>query len=161
MANHKKYCKGKVVASPSLDCGEFRDSMYAHGSSMHQKCFTYALTNLLFSLCNSIWNPLVIHFNPHPGTSTWAFDPWNAMSYKTHPNSFFLLFSHGIHIWVFQRVWGCVTQYQSFGKGLIYWVCNLMAPNNITFLKKTYYWFNLKDDVEEYVRLVWFANKIE
>jgi hypothetical protein len=28
------------------------------------------------------------------------------------------------------------------------------AKNNITFLQKTYYWLNLKDDVEEYVRLV-------
>jgi hypothetical protein len=28
------------------------------------------------------------------------------------------------------------------------------AKSNITFLKKTYYWFHLKDDVEEYMRLV-------
>jgi len=37
---------------------------------MHQKCSNYALTNLLFGLCRSVWriDPLVIHPNPHLGT---------------------------------------------------------------------------------------------
>ncbi len=42
---------GKVVASPSSNCGEFYESEFARGSSQHQKCFNYALTNLLFGLC--------------------------------------------------------------------------------------------------------------
>jgi len=46
--------KGKVVAFPSLGCDEFYESVFARGSSMHQKCFNYALTNLLFGLCRSI-----------------------------------------------------------------------------------------------------------
>jgi hypothetical protein len=34
---------------------------------MHQKCFSYALTNL-FDLCKSVWviDPLVTHLSPHP-----------------------------------------------------------------------------------------------
>ncbi len=37
---------------------------------MHQKCSNYALTNLLFGLCGSMWviDLLVIIPNPHPGT---------------------------------------------------------------------------------------------
>jgi len=39
----------------------------ARDSSVHQKCFNCALTNLLFGLCRSMWiiDPLVIHLSPH------------------------------------------------------------------------------------------------
>jgi hypothetical protein len=62
MARHREYYKGKVVVSPNLGHGESCESMFACGSSMHQKCSDYALTNLLFSLCKyvSISEPLVI-----------------------------------------------------------------------------------------------------
>ncbi len=46
--------RGKVVIPPSLGLGESCESVYAHGLSVHQKCFKYTLTNLLFSLCRSI-----------------------------------------------------------------------------------------------------------
>jgi hypothetical protein len=46
--------RGKVLASPSSGCDESYDSVYAHGSSMYQKCFNFALNNLLFDLCRSI-----------------------------------------------------------------------------------------------------------
>jgi hypothetical protein len=38
----------------------------AHGSFVHQKCFNYALTNLLFGLCMSVWiiDPLVTRPSP-------------------------------------------------------------------------------------------------
>ncbi len=29
--------------------------MFADGSSLHKKCSSYALTNLLFGLCRSVW----------------------------------------------------------------------------------------------------------
>jgi len=34
---------------------------------MHQKCSNYALTNLLFGLCKSMWiiDPIFLHLNPH------------------------------------------------------------------------------------------------
>jgi hypothetical protein len=42
--------------------------MYAHDSFIHQKCFNYAITNLLFGLCRFMWiiDLLVIHPNPYP-----------------------------------------------------------------------------------------------
>ncbi len=45
--------------------------MYAYGSFVHQKCSNYALTNLLFGLCRSVWiiDLLFICPSPHPGTS--------------------------------------------------------------------------------------------
>jgi hypothetical protein len=43
--------RGKVVASLSRGYGEFCEFMFACGSSMHQRCSNYALTNLLFGLC--------------------------------------------------------------------------------------------------------------
>jgi hypothetical protein len=61
--------KGKVVASPSLGHVEFYESMFARGLFVHQKCFNYTLTNLLFGLCKSVWiiDLLIIHPSPHPG----------------------------------------------------------------------------------------------
>jgi hypothetical protein len=57
---------------PSSDRGESCEFMFACGLSMHQKCFSYALTNLLFGLCMSIWiiDPLVTRPNLHLGTLT-------------------------------------------------------------------------------------------
>ncbi len=42
--------------------------MFARNLFVHQKCFNYALTNLLFGLCKfvQIIDPLVSHLNPHP-----------------------------------------------------------------------------------------------
>jgi hypothetical protein len=39
---------------------------------MHQKCSNYALTNLLFGLCRSMWiiDALITHPNPHFGAPT-------------------------------------------------------------------------------------------
>jgi len=58
----------KVVVSPSPGYGESCGSMYACGSSVHQKCSNYALINLLFGLCRLVWivDLLVTHPNPHP-----------------------------------------------------------------------------------------------
>jgi hypothetical protein len=54
--------RGKVVASPNSGCGEFCESTFTN----------YALTNLLFGLCRSVWiiDPLVTRPSPHPGTLT-------------------------------------------------------------------------------------------
>jgi hypothetical protein len=63
---------GKVVVPPSPGCGEFYESMFAYGSSAHQKCSNYALTNLLLGLCRSVWviDLLVILPSPYPGALT-------------------------------------------------------------------------------------------
>jgi hypothetical protein len=69
MANHKKYYNGEGGGfPPSLGRGESCESVYAHGSSVHEKCSNYALTNLLFSLWRSVWivDIFVILLSPHP-----------------------------------------------------------------------------------------------
>jgi hypothetical protein len=70
-AKHKEYYKGKVVASSKSRLWWVL-WIRARGLSMHQKCSNYALTNLLFSLCKSMWiiDPFVTHSNPHPRVAT-------------------------------------------------------------------------------------------
>jgi hypothetical protein len=50
----KNTIRGKVVDSPSPGRGEFCESVFAHGSFVHQRCSNYALINLLFGLCKSV-----------------------------------------------------------------------------------------------------------
>ncbi len=63
----KYIIRGKVVASPSPCRGEFCESMFAHGLSVHQRCSSYTLINLLFGLYRSVWIIvlLVNHLNLH------------------------------------------------------------------------------------------------
>jgi hypothetical protein len=73
MARHKIYYKGRTWwLPPSPGLGESCESMFTHGSSMHQKCSNYALTNLLFGLCKSMWviDLLVTLLKPHPRAPT-------------------------------------------------------------------------------------------
>ncbi len=56
MVRHKEYYKGgRWWFPPSPGPGESCESMFACGSSVHQKCSNYALTNLLFGFCRSVW----------------------------------------------------------------------------------------------------------
>jgi len=68
MATHKEYYKGgQWWLPPSLGHCESCESVFAHGLSMHQKCFSYTQTNL-FGLCKSVWIiDLLINLpSPHP-----------------------------------------------------------------------------------------------
>ncbi len=67
MAKHKEYW-GRWWLLPNPGHGEFCESMFVHGLSMHQKCSNYAITNVLFGLCRSVWiiDRLVTCHNPHP-----------------------------------------------------------------------------------------------
>jgi hypothetical protein len=57
MTNHKDYYKegGRWWLPLSSSCDELYEFVYVRGSSVHQKCFNYALINLLYGLCRSIW----------------------------------------------------------------------------------------------------------
>jgi hypothetical protein len=73
MARHREYYKGGRWWLPSSSGhGESCESLFRRDSSVHQKCSSYALTNLLFGLCRSVWviNLLVILPSPYPGVST-------------------------------------------------------------------------------------------
>ncbi len=68
----KNIIRGKVLGSLNSGHGESCKSVFAHGSSVHQKFSNYALTNLLCGLCMSMWiiDLLVARPSPHPGTPT-------------------------------------------------------------------------------------------
>jgi hypothetical protein len=71
VARHREYYKGgRWWLPPNLSHGESCEFVYVRGSSMHQKCFNYALTNLLFGLCTSVWviDLLITLPSPHPKT---------------------------------------------------------------------------------------------
>jgi hypothetical protein len=65
----KNTIRGKVVASPKSRPWWV---LWVRGSSVQQKCSNYALTNLLFGLCRSVWiiDVLITHPSPHPGAPT-------------------------------------------------------------------------------------------
>jgi hypothetical protein len=60
--------RGRWWLPPSLGYGESYESVLACGSSMHQRCCNYALTNLLFGLCKFVWiiDLLVTLPSPYP-----------------------------------------------------------------------------------------------
>jgi hypothetical protein len=64
--------RGKVVASPKFRLWWVLWIRVCLWFVMHQKCFNYALTKLLFGLCKSVWviELLVILSNPHLGVPT-------------------------------------------------------------------------------------------
>jgi hypothetical protein len=61
--------RGRWWLPPSSGRGESCESVFARGLSVHQKCFNYALTNLLFGLCRHVWviDLLVILPSPYLG----------------------------------------------------------------------------------------------
>jgi hypothetical protein len=78
MAKHKVYYKGEGSGfPPSPGRGESCEFVFACGSFMHQKGSSYALANLLFGLCKSVWviELLVNLPSPHPGAPTCPFTP--------------------------------------------------------------------------------------
>jgi hypothetical protein len=72
MARHKEYYKGgRWWLPPSLGHDESYESVFAHGSSVHQKCSNYTLTNLLFGLCRSVWVIDLLVTLPNPISKFW------------------------------------------------------------------------------------------
>ncbi len=55
MASHREY---RWWLPSNLDCGECCESVCACGSSVHQKCYNYALINVLFGLYMPVWTSL-------------------------------------------------------------------------------------------------------
>jgi hypothetical protein len=55
VAMHRKYYKWESGGFPQVWAVMSFKSMFARGSFVHQKCFNYVLTNLLFGLCKSMW----------------------------------------------------------------------------------------------------------
>jgi hypothetical protein len=105
--------RGKVMASPkSKPWWVLWICVCAHGLSVHQECYNYALTNLLFGLWRFMWivDLFVIHISIHPKALARPSYPQNAMSKGAHPNFFFFYCFHfQTCIWILWKVWGCVN----------------------------------------------------
>jgi hypothetical protein len=94
VARHKEYYKGEGGGfPPNPSCDKSCEFMYAHGSSMHQEFYNYALTNLLFGLCKPIWivDSLVIFHSPYPRVLTCLFYPPKCCKLENASQLFFLL----------------------------------------------------------------------
>ncbi len=78
--------------------GESCESVFVHGESVHQKCSNYALSNLLSSLCRSVWviDLLVTLPSPHLGAPTRPSTPQSFVSQGARPNSFYF---PCFHLW--------------------------------------------------------------
>jgi hypothetical protein len=87
---------GKVVLPPGSGRGGFYESVFACGSSMHQKCSNYALTNLLFGMCKFVWiiDLLVTRASPHLRAPTHPSTPQSIASQGTCPNSLSFRYFH-------------------------------------------------------------------
>jgi hypothetical protein len=111
VVNHIKYYKGEVVASPKFESSWILCIHVCSKFVCAPKVFQQCITNLLFGLCILIWifDSLIICHSPHRGAPTCPSYPRSVANEKTYFNSFFECFHFGIHIWVFQEVWGCVS----------------------------------------------------
>jgi hypothetical protein len=99
--------RGKVVSSlklkPSSSChGEFCESVFTRGSSVHQKCYSYALTNLLFGLCRSMWviELLVNLLSLHPRAPARPSTPKLLQTKECAPNSFSFYY---LYLWTWRE----------------------------------------------------------
>jgi hypothetical protein len=99
---------GRWWFPPSLSHGESCESMYAHGLSVHQKCSNYALTNLLFGLCRSMWiiNLLIIHPSPHPRALVCPSTPEVLQARECTPTPSFIVFTFNLAFGSFKECGG-------------------------------------------------------
>jgi hypothetical protein len=108
----KWHLNASPVALPSnpgrVESCEF---VFAHGLSVDQKCSNYALTNLLFSSCKSMWiiDLRVTHHSPHFGTPTRTSTPKCCKLRNISQLLNLPLFSFFIQIWVYRGAWECVN----------------------------------------------------
>ncbi len=67
--------RGRWWLPPSPSRGESCESVVAHGLFVHEKCSNYALINLLFGSCKSMWiiDLFFTRLSPHPGAPTLPF----------------------------------------------------------------------------------------
>ncbi len=88
--------------------------MFARGSSVHQKCSNYALTDLLFGLYKFVWiiDPLVIHPSPHLRAPTCPSTPGTLGAKEHAPTPYPSIVC--THIWVYQGIWECVNFLRGF-----------------------------------------------
>ncbi len=114
--------RGRWWLPPNSGRGESCESMFARGSSVHQKCSNYALTNLFFGLCKSMWviDLLVILPSPYPKALAHHFTPKMLRTRKRTPTlSPSIVFTFGLAIESIKESRGAsITIKQMPSKGL-------------------------------------------
>jgi hypothetical protein len=109
MPSHNVYYKGEGGGfPPNPGRGECCEFVFICGSSVHQKCSSYALTNLLFGLCRFMWviNLLVNFPSPNPGALTHPSTPEVLRAKKRTPTLMFVPLDLQ---WVHQGAWRRIT----------------------------------------------------
>ncbi len=113
VARHKEYYKGEGGGFPQVQVVvSLVKSMLVRGSFMQQKCSDYALTNLLFGLCRSLWVIDLLDNLPSldPRAPTCPSTP-KCYKLGSAPNSFSFCYLHlWTHNWVHQGAWSGVNK---------------------------------------------------
>ncbi len=114
VARHKEYYKGegggfpqvRAVVSLMIPCLPI-----AH-SFVHQKCSNYALTNLLFGLCRSMWiiDFLVNIHSSNPKAPTHSFTPEVLQTKERTPTLSSIVFTFGLVIESIKELGGASLQ---------------------------------------------------
>jgi hypothetical protein len=137
--------------------------MSAHGSSMHQKCSNYALTNLLYNLCRfvRIINLLVICPNPHIGAPTCHSTP-KVLWIRVHTPTIypFAIFTFGLVIESIKEFGGALNahllsnhvllQYKYEQNGLKNTYQRLLFISNIIFKIWNLFWSSYHNNLSQF-----------
>jgi hypothetical protein len=104
--------KGKVVTSPKFGPWWVLWVYFCPWLIHASKCSNYALTNLLFSLCRSMWviSLLVTHLSPNPRTPARPSTPKMLWTREYAPIPSPSCFHFWTHSWIHQGAWRCVQQ---------------------------------------------------
>jgi len=117
---------------------------------MHQKCFNYALTNLLFGLCRSVWVIEVLVNLPSPILELQHTPPplkcYKSGSMPQLPT--LSLFSSKTNIWIYWGGWECIRN--SFTKMHICYHVFTVPKHNLLAKHPT---FTLFMDEYYYIRM--------
>jgi hypothetical protein len=96
----------------SLGCGESCEYVFAHGLYLHQKCFNYALTNMLFGMCMSVWIIELLITCPSPHFRALAHPSTPEMLWVRElalTPSPFIVFTFRLHVESIKELGGCVN----------------------------------------------------
>jgi hypothetical protein len=124
---------------------ESYETVFARGSSVHQKCSNYALTNLLFGLCKSMWiiDSLITHFSLHFEALTCPFTPEALHVSTPYPSNVFTLDAHlnlskslGMHLLISLQL--STEQSSSLRLMLSVWHCLIFT--HYTFVHFIQWW---------------------
>jgi hypothetical protein len=141
---HKILWGGRWWLPPSSGRDESYESVFARGSSMHQKCFNYALTNLLFGFCKFMWviNLLVILPSPYLGVPASPSTPkmLRAMERAPTPHSS-VVFTLDSHLNILRSLGVCHHQLMVLWTNLFFHTPNLSLHFNLSKYAFWTHWF--------------------